>query len=283
MTDVSSTNTIITSVPQTSANYPPQNASNLLPPILLLELRGTQIELDRETLINLPESVLIVMFPNGVILSKNPNPPEGIKEEDDSSSIESSGWTNHIIYVDFNPDMLKFVLGFYQRMEEEKASGSEFPDLSRLFGVPSGPKSPFTGKHPFVILREELDYFSISETSLPEVSEKSHTPVKAACGVHLLNNRKIFDAFERNIHGGNNLAERQLVDMLCLSGFDRKDEWGYRCVEPFRATLVSISLVSLNASEEAVKSGITQKLLLFWRKPAVSCTTVCYLVSFFRY
>lgn len=240
----------ITSVAQSAT--PAQNASNLLPPLLLLELRGVKIEIDRDTLINLPESVLIVMFPNGVILSKNPNPTN------DPSS------PTHIIYVDFNPDMLHFVLSFYRRMEEEKAEIA-FPDLSRLFGISSGPTSPFTGRRPFVILREELDYFTI-----PENQTANHSPLKVACGQHLLKSSKIFDAFERNIHGGSNQAERQLVDMLCLSGFNRGDEWGYRCIEPIRATLVSISLVSLDASDQAIQSGVTQKLLLFWRKPAVS-------------
>ncbi|KAJ9074653.1 hypothetical protein DSO57_1004110 [Entomophthora muscae] len=247
MTDTSSSP--ITSVAQSST--PAQNASNLLPPLLLLELRGTQIEIDRETLINLPESVLIVMFPNGVILSKNP-----------TSNLASPA---HIIYVDFNPDMLHFVLSFYHSMEDEKTNAS-FPDLSRLFGISSGPSSPFTGRRPFVILREELDYFTIPENQTP-----NHSPLKVACGQHLLKSSKIFDAFERNIHGGNNQAERQLVDMLCLSGFNRGDEWGYRCIEPIRATLVSISLVSLDASDQAIQSGVTQKLLLFWRKPARKC------------
>jgi hypothetical protein len=69
------------------------------------------------------------------------------------------------------------------------------------------------------------------------------------------------------------------------SGFDREDEWGFRSMEPSRCCISSIALVLL-------KTGIThtpsptggdaqvtidyeqmttaQKLLLFWRKPAVS-------------
>lgn len=69
---------------------------------------------------------------------------------------------------------------------------------------------------------------------------------------------------------------------LWHSGFDREDEWGFRALEPSRCCISSIALVLL-------KTGIThhtngehpvevdyqqmataQKLLLFWRKPAVS-------------
>ena len=83
------------------------------------------------------------------------------------------------------------------------------------------------------------------------------------------------------------------------SGFDREDEWGYRSMEPNRCCITSIALVLLktgishpNVSSEPntaqhisssdpipvpppvnVNSGqlaTAQKLLLFWRKPAVS-------------
>lgn len=253
----------ITSVPHNS--QPSQDATHLLPPILLLELRGTHIELDRETLVSLPESILLVMFPNGVILSKNPKVPSG------TLSSDSKNWINHIIYVDFDAAMLQFILNFYSKIEMNKLTQQDSLDLSLLFNVPPGPSSPFNGKRPFVILREELDYFTIAEPSDVSLSQKVTSSVKAASGRHLMNSRKIFDAFERNIHGGSNLAERQLVDMLCLSGFNRSDEWGYRCIEPLRASLVSICLVSLNASEESIKSGVTNKLLLFWRKPARKC------------
>ncbi len=72
-----------------------------------------------------------------------------------------------------------------------------------------------------------------------------------------------------------------LANAILFSGFDREDEWGFRALEPSRCCISSIALVLL-------KTGIThhangdlpvevdyqqmataQKLLLFWRKPAV--------------
>jgi hypothetical protein len=37
---------------------------------LLLDLRGKRFEVDRETIMNLPESVLLCLFPNGLVLSR---------------------------------------------------------------------------------------------------------------------------------------------------------------------------------------------------------------------
>jgi hypothetical protein len=76
------------------------------------------------------------------------------------------------------------------------------------------------------------------------------------------------------------------------SGFNREDEWGYRAVEPQRCCITSIALVLLKTgighpppgtlagplnpdgsrpgvSVNAAQLATAQKLLLFWRKPAV--------------
>ena len=73
--------------------------------------------------------------------------------------------------------------------------------------------------------------------------------------------------------------------VLCSvrSGFDRDDEWGYRAMEPSRCCISSIALVLLKtgivhttspSGERQVtvdysQMASAQKLLLFWRKPAV--------------
>lgn len=68
---------------------------------------------------------------------------------------------------------------------------------------------------------------------------------------------------------------------LCCSGFDREDEWGFRALEPSRCCISSIALVLLKTGIvhhttgdkgveiDAVQMSTAQKLLLFWRKPAV--------------
>ena len=77
------------------------------------------------------------------------------------------------------------------------------------------------------------------------------------------------------------------------SGFEREDTWGYRSLEPNRCCIASIALVLLKTGivhppivspEDAIDASVekpgvqvnaqqlatAQKLLLFWRKPAVS-------------
>lgn len=59
----------ITQVSQTSTPI----QSNLQPQLLtrlLLDLRGKRFSVDRETIMNLPESVLLCLFPNGLVLSR---------------------------------------------------------------------------------------------------------------------------------------------------------------------------------------------------------------------
>ena len=59
-------------ITQVSQNAPAITAS-LQPQLLTrlnLELRGERFSVDRETIMNLPESVLLCLFPNGLVLSR---------------------------------------------------------------------------------------------------------------------------------------------------------------------------------------------------------------------
>lgn len=67
MAAVSLSNSPITQVSQTPVQ------TNLQPHLLtrlLLDLRGKRFSVDRETIMNLPESVLLCLFPNGLVLSR---------------------------------------------------------------------------------------------------------------------------------------------------------------------------------------------------------------------
>lgn len=67
MAAVSLNNSPITQVSQTpvQTNLQPQLLTRLL-----LDLRGRRFSVDRETIMNLPESVLLCLFPNGLVLSR---------------------------------------------------------------------------------------------------------------------------------------------------------------------------------------------------------------------
>ena len=67
MASVSLASSPITQVSQvpTQTNLQPQLLTRLL-----LDLRGKRFSVDRETIMNLPESVLLCLFPNGLVLSR---------------------------------------------------------------------------------------------------------------------------------------------------------------------------------------------------------------------
>ena len=63
---------VTSSSPITSVQQAPIQA-NIQPPLLTrlsLDLRGRRFSVDRETIMNLPESVLLCLFPNGLVLSR---------------------------------------------------------------------------------------------------------------------------------------------------------------------------------------------------------------------
>lgn len=304
---------------------------------LTLELRGTRFTIERETMMNLPESVLLCLFPNGLILTRQPRVPSLLDQEGEDEEEE-------LYLVDFDPQCLSYVLSFFRTAQDEFYGTSDQPGKYRpssSYGSPGmyypqlgeGGDSnqmgvnqiPLMNKQPIIVLREELEYFAIP----PKKSAGSNVPVnpeefegtdpasghptpallrlKYACGDALLDRKQIFTALQRNVNKENNLAEQHLIDMLCMSGFDREDTWGFRALEPNRCCITSIALVLLktgithageleaegvnpdanNGAEYHDPSGQTsmmyntrvdhqqfataQKLLLFWRKPARKC------------
>lgn len=313
---------------------------------LTLELRGTRFTIERETMMNLPESVLLCLFPNGLILTRQPRVPSLLDQEGEEDEEE-------LYLVDFDPQCLSYVLSFFKTAQDDFYGSHETPGKYRpssSFGNSSGmyqyaqgdgadpngmnqggmSQIPLMNKQPVIVLREELEYFAIppkkaagalsgsqSAALDPEAFEGTDpatghpTPallrLKYACGDALLDRKQIFTALQRNVNKENNLAEQHLIDMLCMSGFDREDTWGFRALEPNRCCITSIALVllktgithageleaeginmeTLNASEYHDPSGQTsmmnnirvdhqqfataQKLLLFWRKPARKC------------
>ncbi|KAI8349786.1 hypothetical protein B0O80DRAFT_374973, partial [Mortierella sp. GBAus27b] len=241
------------------------------PSKLHLDLRGTRFEIERDTLISLPESILIVMFPNGLML--RPQASQLGKDEDD---LEDEEEEEQVIYVDFDPACLQYILDFYRDAHMQQQQQRQQQPLS-LGSIQ--PQNPFLSKQAIIVLREELDYFAIPPPSSKDLHNMKPLPsrplmIKTQCGRILLEDRKIFTALQRNIDKEKNQAEQHLMDMLCVSGFQRDGEWGYRRLEPKKTTVVSVAMVMLRttaAASPAQTMAIAQKLLLFWRKPARKC------------
>lgn len=83
--------------------------------------------------------------------------------------------------------------------------------------------NPLVTKQAIIVLREELEYFSITKAgALAKTDMKTGIPneelrqLKANCGKALAERRTIFTALQRNVSKENNMAEQHLIDMLCM-------------------------------------------------------------------
>ncbi|KAG8788574.1 hypothetical protein FRC20_008169 [Serendipita sp. 405] len=258
---------------------------------LLLDLRGQRFSVDRETIMNLPESVLLCLFPNGLVLSRNSAVLDAIDGDEDEE----------IYGVDFDPQCFHYVLDYFKKAGEQfygvsDQASSPFNSQQQWIDAQGDPlmvqQNPLLSKQAIIVLREELEYFAIPPPSESTTTDKNGIAnerlleLKRQCGQKLLEKRNIFTALQRNVNKENNMAEQHLIDMLCVSGFNRDDVWGYRAVEPNRCCLSSIALVQLKTGiiheppTDSSPTGVTvdqtqmttaQKLLLFWRKPARKC------------
>ncbi|KAI7887728.1 uncharacterized protein EV154DRAFT_10676 [Mucor mucedo] len=234
-----------------------------IPQILELDLRGVRVKLDRDTLVSLPESLLIAMFPNGLVLGRS-DPNTVDSEEEEHVGSEDEVLTT---YVDFDSACLEYVLQFYQYALETRDEHELQNEGSIFSSSPAAQYYPsLLDKQPIIVLREELEYYCVVSKSKANLSS-----IKLASGDYLKVQNKVFAALQKNIARENNVAEQHLIDMLCDAGFTRQDVWGHREVEPNRTCIISMSLVLLQTSGPDNHMATAQKLLLFWRKPARKC------------
>ncbi|KAK9694720.1 hypothetical protein K7432_013317 [Basidiobolus ranarum] len=276
----SKADTPITSVPDSydySLSFPQEESE--FPSVIRIDLRGTLVQVDRDLLISLPESILLVMFPYGLNLGRNPMDDDSELDVDNHSlSYEA----DNLVYSDFNPNIFQYVLDFYTRKHPlTQIPPNENGTLQALLGG-NQLNNPFLNKQAFILLREELDYFPVpkkSGNSLQGVTGNESTPteptldiakIKVECGKYLAQEKNIFDGLNRQITQ-DNLAEQQLVEMLCAAGFSKEDNWGVRIAEPARTAIVSVAMVRLRTTGQPAQMAAAQKLLLFWRKPARKC------------
>ncbi|KAJ1651354.1 hypothetical protein IWQ61_008058 [Dispira simplex] len=113
----------------------PQGFDTPLPDPLYVNMRGTEFVLTRQMLMNLPESVLGPMFPNGIILSPRTTsqstdstaeattPAMGHLSALDSNMFSSGTGLNSsapmdLVYVDFHPELFRYIFEFYQLLME---------------------------------------------------------------------------------------------------------------------------------------------------------------------
>lgn len=80
---------------------------------LTLDLRGTRFVIERKTLMNLPESVLLCLFPNGLVLSRQ---QQGLGALGGEEGAEEDEDEEEVYMVDVSPSgclLLLFLLYIY--------------------------------------------------------------------------------------------------------------------------------------------------------------------------
>ncbi|KAK9718471.1 hypothetical protein K7432_005485 [Basidiobolus ranarum] len=277
----SKADTPITSVPD-SYEYPVsfQQEETDFPSVIRIDLRGTLIQVERELLVSLPESILLVMFPYGLNLGRN--------AMDDDSELDIDNHSNsyeneNLVYSDFNPSIFQYVLDFYiGKHPLTQTPPNENETLQALLGG-NQLNNPFLNKQAFILLREEIDYFPVPKKNPPSLQRDEDgielttveptldiAKIKMDCGRYLVKDQSIFSGLNRQITQ-DNLAEQQLIEMLCAAGFSKEDDWGVRVAEPARTAIVSVAMVRLRTTGQPAQMAAAQKLLLFWRKPARKC------------
>lgn len=87
---------------------------------------------------------------------------------------------------------------------------------------PATSQNPLLTKQAIIVLREELEYFSIppkdgqATTNEQGIASEALVEIKRRSGKYLMEKRSIFTALQRNVHKENNVAEQHLIDMLCM-------------------------------------------------------------------
>ena len=135
------------------------------------------------------------------------------------------------------------MLNFFKNASEAFYGTATSPGLFAaqqhlLDGSPSSDFGPTTSQNPLlskqaiIVLREELEYFSIppkdghAKTDLNGVANEQLMDLKRKCGAYLMEKRNVFTALQRNVNKENNIAEQHLIDMLCM-------RWVEPCVNAF--------------------------------------------------
>ncbi|KAG5417952.1 hypothetical protein I9W82_004280 [Candida metapsilosis] len=242
--------------------------------LIHLNLRGTEFTITRDELMSLPESILLCLFPNGVFLDVNGQIISNLTEED-------------VVYVNFDPDCFQYIIDVFRKAQQDlahslqqvrsSASASDLQLSPQVSGSRNNQQENILQTKPaIIVLREDLDFYVIPP--IAGLNREEMRQLKRGVSVELLKNKLIFsglgykfneddpvligedgnvvqDANEKQEgsngkSGGLGAAEQHLFDMLCSSGFDTKDKWGSRSLEPGKCVISSLSLVRLKTEKE---------------------------------
>jgi hypothetical protein len=184
---------------------------------------------------------------------------------------------NDICHVNFDHQALTYILDQFQLFKKEQYFNGNKEKAITYHSTVAMPLDPFHDKQGMIVLREELEYFIVAIAEKPTL-----TCLKNECTQAMIKQDQIFDSLmESTAHketselltdATNVQAEHQLIDLLCQAGFTKQDRWAHRWMESNKMYISSISVVAIQYRNRLF---VGQKLMMFWRKPAVSSIDIC--------
>ncbi|OBA21230.1 hypothetical protein METBIDRAFT_178465 [Metschnikowia bicuspidata var. bicuspidata NRRL YB-4993] len=201
-----------------------------------LNIRGKAFSITRDELMSLPESILLSLFPNGVFLDFNGQVISKLTEED-------------VVFVNFDPASFEYILRTFGDAHADLQGMTNLsPQISENSHLDSSP-SVLQTKPAIIVLREDLDYYVIPPSAGCSSEDIKHLKLEVAN--KLMENKMIFSGLGYDTSLPSSItqklgpAEQHLLDMLCSSGFERRESWGSRSLEPSKCVLQSLLLIRL--------------------------------------
>lgn len=276
---------------------------------IYLDIRGREFCTTRDELMSLPESILLLLFPNGVFLDRHGQVITNLTELD-------------VVYVNFDPHCFQYILETFGKAQKDLLTmlGNLLtPQISSTSMRMDTAANVLQTKPAIIVLREDLDFYVIPPVAGCLADDMRH--LKLEVGSKIQMQQLVFLGLGFNVqlppsvHQKLGPAEQHLFDMLCTSGFSRGELWGLRSMEPDKCVVQSLLLVRLNntpptppespslapvmsnasalsrsrsriaslasSATRAASRSMSRtrkqndsnltKLLLFWRKPARKC------------
>lgn len=239
--------------------------------IIHLNIRGKEFTITRDDLMSLPESILLCLFPNGVFLDVNGQVINNLTEDD-------------IVYVNFDPFTFQYIINTFYKAQQDlvtmQQNNNQLQPTSSYGGGNNNRQENILDTKPaIIVLREDLDFYVIPPAE--GLNAEQTKQLKLGVSAQLLKNKLIFSGLgykfeddegegiqihdkpgDVDQHSGEDTdtdsttkkskglgpAEQHLFDMLCSSGFEVKDKWGCRSLEPNKCVISSLLLVRLKTN-----------------------------------
>ncbi|KAI3405079.2 hypothetical protein KGF56_002035 [Candida oxycetoniae] len=246
--------------------------------LINLNIRGKDFTITRDELMSLPESILLCLFPNGVFLDANGQIISNLTENDVIYVNFDPTCFQYIIDVfsAAQKELEEIPSSSSQQQQQIEQQQQQLGTTTPTYiGTRLQQENILQTKPAIIVLREDLDFYVIPPISGLTMEEMKQ--LKSGVSVELLKNKLIFsglgykfdtddndcdfagenmerfqDANEKKDSSSKGLgpAEQHLFDMLCSSGFEVKDKWGSRSLEPGKCVISSLSLVRLRTQSQ---------------------------------